>query len=121
MTTDDALRRDLIAVSRRRAIYDRNRLSHGYSIGIPLAFGAAGLLFAWAALGRRPRFALAALAVAACAWLALHQREKGREVASVDEDHAGGDSAPQALPIDEASLQSFPASDPPAVHRSHRV
>ena len=114
MTTDDLLRRDLVDLSRQRALGDRNRLT-GHS-PIPLALGfAAGLLLPWAIFGRKRGLASAALLLVGSAWLAAPRLRSARlqtlfeDAEPHDESRVLNESS-----LDESGRESFPASDPPA-------
>lgn len=114
MTTDDVLRRDLIELSRRRALSDRNRLSHHSPI--PLAVGlAAGVLLAWAIFGRRRGLASAALLVLGGACLAAFRpRVFTSQELFADRQPRTGSREADGSRLDESGCESFPASDPPA-------
>ena len=111
MTTDDPLRQALIDAARQRPPDDRRRLSAASVIGVPLAFAATGLVFGWKA-GRRGRLAAATLVLGGCAWLALHRKPLVIPPSPIDQQDLP--AIPDGELVDEASSQSFPASDPPA-------
>ena len=114
MPTDDLLRRDLIELSRQRALGDRNRLTGHSPISLAMGF-AAGLLLPWALFGRKRGVASAALLLLGSAWLAAPWLRSAL-LQTLFEDAEPHDESPDPneWSLDEAGRESFPASDPPA-------
>jgi hypothetical protein len=116
MSSDDALRQELITSSRRHATCDRERLAHSSPGWLPLALSGTAAVLACSLLRSKPRlvsaFVVAAGASLTAFWLRGHRRPTGFDEAESD---AGGEQ--NLAHIDEASRESFPASDAPAHHR----
>lgn len=118
MTSDDALRHALIESSRGQAMSNRNRLARSSSL--PLVLGVAtGLIIAWGLLSRRRGAAAAALLLGGGVWLARRTLLGDRRTSCRQKGDITDENWPELVgtSVDEASSESFPASDPPARSR----